>query len=398
MAALLEKSYGGDKLPSLVTSPTPKSIGRSPTGSAKSTASLPKLVLKAYGTAYSNSLKKKNRATRRKSLTTSSEKSKLPKLLQSDINQNGVSRENHFDNYSNLRGRERCIYLAEPKTNKTIWLTSVGPKLVWGNQETMWPISPAALEAESSKRVEELSVPKKNFRHTLDGNERIHVFSCGRNSVIWDVSPLAMKTEPSDRIVSLAQTKSLPPLYQEDRAKHSFSCGRESPVWTVSDAAQKAKEKDRLEQLARPKTPHRDYELPRQVESLVSDNAKKGRASARVEQLARPKSRPHGPFREPKWPVSPTAKQATASTRQIELSKPKGVADGFLPARSTLWEVRKSALRAHATSRTHELSKPIERATMDHVQFNPDAFIVSEAEKARCPPRIEELSQPLNRN
>lgn len=108
-------------------------------------------------------------------------------------------------------------------------------------------------------------------------------------------------------------------------------------------------------------------------------------------------------FREVKhsisFQVSPTAKQATASTRQIELSKPKGVADGFLPARSTLWEVRKSALRAHATSRTHELSKPIERATMDHVQFNPDAFIVSEAaKKARCPPRIEELSQPLNRN
>lgn len=97
--------------------------------------------------------------------------------------------------------------------------------------------------------------------------------------------------------------------------------------------------------------------------------------------------------------VSQTAKQATATTRQLELSKPKGVAEGYLQARPTLWEVRKSALRAHATARTQELSKPIERATMDHVQFNPDAFIVSEAaKKARCPPRIEELAQPLNRN
>lgn len=117
MAALLEKSYGGDKLPSLVTSPTPKSISRSPTGSARSTASLPKLVLKAYGTAYSNSLKKKNHATRRKSLTTSREKSKLPKLLQSDINQNGG--KNYQGSWIHL-GSTSCFEINFKNFKKTL--------------------------------------------------------------------------------------------------------------------------------------------------------------------------------------------------------------------------------------------------------------------------------------
>ena len=45
-----------------------------------------------------------------------------------------------------------------------------------------------------------------------------------------------------------------------------------------------------------------------------------------------------------------------------------------------------------------DLSKPIVRDTMDHVQFNPDAFNVSEAaKKARASSRIEELAQPIRR-
>ena len=35
---------------------------------------------------------------------------------------------------------------------------------------------------------------------------------------------------------------------------------------------------------------------------------------------------------------------------------------------------------------------------MDHLQFNPEAFLVSpRAMKARCTPRIEELAQPIKR-
>lgn len=93
--------------------------------------------------------------------------------------------------------------------------------------------------------------------------------------------------------------------------------------------------------------------------------------------------------------MTDVAKGAAASPRQLELAKPKNVADGYQADRPIQWSITRAARRANATSRTNELSTPIMRATMDHVQFNPDAFIVSEAAKrARCPQRIEELSQP----
>lgn len=45
-----------------------------------------------------------------------------------------------------------------------------------------------------------------------------------------------------------------------------------------------------------------------------------------------------------------------------------------------------------------ELARPIVRDTMDHVQFNPEAFNVSpEALKAKASARIEELAQPIQR-
>lgn len=49
-------------------------------------------------------------------------------------------------------------------------------------------------------------------------------------------------------------------------------------------------------------------------------------------------------------------------------------------------------------NRMEELAKPIVRDTMDHVQFDPSAFSVSEAaKKAKASARIEELAQPITR-
>ena len=45
-----------------------------------------------------------------------------------------------------------------------------------------------------------------------------------------------------------------------------------------------------------------------------------------------------------------------------------------------------------------ELATPIIRETMDLVQFNPEAFFVSEtAKKAKASARIQELAQPIVR-
>ena len=45
-----------------------------------------------------------------------------------------------------------------------------------------------------------------------------------------------------------------------------------------------------------------------------------------------------------------------------------------------------------------DLAKPIVRESMDHVQFDPSAFTVSEAaKKAKASARIQELAQPVQR-
>ena len=54
-----------------------------------------------------------------------------------------------------------------------------------------------------------------------------------------------------------------------------------------------------------------------QVESIVTASAKSARATNRIELLARPKSRPEGPFREPKWPVSIVRKFMKKSHREL---------------------------------------------------------------------------------
>ena len=41
---------------------------------------------------------------------------------------------------------------------------SCSPKLVWGNQEPMWPINPAALRTAPTQRTCQLAQAKRNHR------------------------------------------------------------------------------------------------------------------------------------------------------------------------------------------------------------------------------------------
>ena len=96
--------------------------------------------------------------------------------------------------------------------------------------------------------------------------------------------------------------------------------------------------------------------------------------------------------------IPESAKKASPSGRCSELAKHKGIQDGYIPAREVIWNVPRSALRAGISNRVEELSRPNIRPSTDHVQFDPDAFIVKEtALKGRCSKRVEELSQPLTR-
>lgn len=92
------------------------------------------------------------------------------------------------------------------------------------------------------------------------------------------------------------------------------------------------------------------------------------------------------------------AKNASASTRCLELARPKGVVDGYQLPRDVEWTVPKAAKRAVTTTRIEELAKPLIRASMDHVQFNPDAFLVKPfALKGSFPSRIDRLAKPIER-
>ncbi|CAH1783291.1 unnamed protein product [Owenia fusiformis] len=294
----------------------------------------------------------------------------------------------------------RILQLSKHKDSKSVWLTRFGESIMWGTQDMLWDISDAAMAADPTGRVMDLSIPKKNFQTGNKVNRPEFVYSCGRSSEIWDVSPLAKKAECSDRVGFLANPKQAPAAYKEKEGRPSYlySSGRVSPLWKVHPAAKSCGERERTMGLARPKMPHQSFTGAKPIATIIPRPALSARCTDRLETLAESKNRSEGPFREPMWPVSDRAKTAQPSNRSLELAKPKSLAEGYIPERGVEWPVTRGAKKAIASARTTALSEPIVRASMDHVQFDPDAFLVSPlALKARCAPRIEELSQPIQR-
>lgn len=160
-----------------------------------------------------------------------------------------------------------------------------------------------------------------------------------------------------------------------------------------------AEEREHSLRLAEPKKSHQDYLPERPVMWPVSEAAKRAVTSSRVEQLACPKKRSDGPFREPMWRVSSGSRRAVATPRILELSRHKQTVEGYKSCREVEWVIPRSALRTIASERTQALSKPLARESMDHLQFNPDAFTVSKAaKKAKPTGRINELAEPLTRS
>lgn len=292
--------------------------------------------------------------------------------------------------------KERIKTLAKPKLSRST--LSYGPSLSWGNQQTMWELSSGAKNAQPSERIIMLSQPKRNLS-TQDDLKPQWEYSCGRQSPIIKPTAAARASEHSNRIAELSRPKHPPGEYTENRAMFEFSCGRSSPIQEPTTAAKSAQvTKERTLQLAQPKKEHGSYENNREVQTIPTKAAMIARPTERLEQLAEAKRRPTGPFREPEWPVAPKAMKAQASERTRELSRPKGLVEGFQGNRDVQWNVGKSAKQAVATRRIEELSVPIQRQSMANLQFNTDAFKVSEnALKSGITQRIEELAQPIKR-
>ncbi|KAL3864484.1 hypothetical protein ACJMK2_006163 [Sinanodonta woodiana] len=309
-----------------------------------------------------------------------------------------IKQETDSNTIKEYKATDRLLHLAKPKVPKTQWWTSVGPNLMWGTQEMMWPIKDTTKNAEASERLRLLAEPKKDFLTGDKINRSLFYYSCGRSSVLWDVGDNAKNATTSERTFILSKHKEPHPDFNEGRPQFKYSCGRSSPIWAVSRAAQSCGEMPRTETLAKHKEVHPEYIPEKPVIREVTQSALLVSASDRVQQLATPKKRPEGPFREPGWPVTYAAKTASAGTRCLELARAKTIVEGYQLPREVEWPVSRAAKRAVATGRLDELAKPIIRASMDHVQFNPDAFLVKPlALTGAFPPRVEKLARPIER-
>lgn len=298
--------------------------------------------------------------------------------------------------YERIRqsGRDRYKDLSRPKEQKIEWWTNVGPNVMWGTQEMMWPVSRSIPDA--TDRVKTLASPKKNFQTGKSSGRPLFYYSCGRSSMVWELKPL--QQQANVRVQELARSKELHRDHRENRREYLYSCGRNTPIWLVGKGAQQAEDRPRTRQLAEPKQPPKEYEGARQIETIIPKSALKGEPSERTQSLSFPKKRPEGPFRDPVWTVPVSAKNASATERCAELARSKSTPDSYQKPKDEIWPISKAARRATATPRVDELSKPIVRASMDHVQFNPDAFLVKEtALKGVVPKRIETLSRPIDR-
>nr|XP_034953066.1 testicular haploid expressed gene protein-like [Zootoca vivipara] len=313
----------------------------------------------------------------------------------------------------------RLEELAKPKEIKDV--CNFFRRLVWGNQETIWPLSSRALMCRPTSRVLGLAKPKK-----LDGNlqrRSIHLYSCGRASEIWHRPPGIYSIIPSQRILQLAEPRRCPETYLKQRP-------RSSPEWPVSSAALCWEASPRILSLSHPRSLPSSFCFPKEVisdaaepenainndnsnqrfhtqaETCVSRSAMRASASSRIMCISRPVQKMtrdplsyDSRYKEaPIRPVTQAALNAVATLRLIELARPKVPAPGSFPDRPPEWPVSAAAKHAVASPRLGELAQPVARATTQFVQFNPDAFVVKEtAKKAYCSARVKELAQAVQR-
>ncbi|XP_018417163.1 PREDICTED: testicular haploid expressed gene protein [Nanorana parkeri] len=170
----------------------------------------------------------------------------------------------------------------------------------------MWPVSPRALLAVPSPRVEKLAKPKGVCEHWMEDR-----------SVYSIVTEGAKKASASARIVQLAKPKNHTENGMPNTPESHQDEEKESPRSNKSVTAS-----SRTESLAAPKTEHPEYRHELPVQRHVPASALNVQASDRVCQLAKPKIRKsifegYDPYR-----ISPAAKHAEASPRIVELCTP----------------------------------------------------------------------------
>ncbi|XP_026544215.1 testicular haploid expressed gene protein-like [Notechis scutatus] len=291
--------------------------------------------------------------------------------------------------YSN----ERLQELAKPKPTKDVW--NFHRRLIWGNQDPIWPLTSRNMLRQPSSRILTLARPKEAVDKPK--SKSLFWYSCGQMSEIWKRSSTVYSALPSKRLLKLAEPRPISATYLKLRP-------RISPVWPISSSALCCKASQRILSLAQARTIHPNFSFPVQSERVISKAARRAETTPRLQQLAQPVVRKQMQFYEntslevPIRQIPLTALQAVPTPRLLELARPKVIPCEGALYRSPEWPVSAAAKQAVASPRITELSQPPNRAPTNLVQFNPDAFIVKEsAKKALCTERVKTLAQPITR-
>ncbi|XP_013924277.1 PREDICTED: testicular haploid expressed gene protein-like [Thamnophis sirtalis] len=283
--------------------------------------------------------------------------------------------------------------LAKPKPTKDVW--NYHRKLIWGNQDPIWPVSPNTLLRQPSARILSLARPREVVEKPK--SRSLFWYSCGQISEIWKRSSAVYSALPSKRLLKLAEPRPISATYLKLRP-------RISPVWPISSSTLSCKASHRILILAQARGIHPNFKFPEQTEREISKAARRAEATPRLQQLAHPVVRKQLQFYENTCMEAPirqiplTTLQAVPSPRLLELARPKTIPSESAIDRSPEWPVSAAAKQAVASPRLMELSHPANRAPTNLVQFNPDAFIVKEsAKRAFCTERVKTLAQPITR-
>lgn len=319
----------------------------------------------------------------------------------------------------------RIQALAQPKESKQEYLTNFSrSRCVWGDRDVMWKIPQKALKAKPSAKLIQLSQPKKDFKNHTD-EVHLYTYSCGRASPIRELRQISRKDKNCSwdnmRIKKLAEPKHLPGSTQPGKL-WTYSCGRESPIWDkpLSNDKVKSRPSENDKRLALPKLPHKAFQPNRELRKdgrlpvqFIKKLKLKGDSlcTERLEMLSQPKTlkeqdarwagRKYLELGRPEKSIRPVYKSCIeyqASDIIENLAKPNTSRFKNYETDQFEWPVSRKALKYKITPKIDEMANPVVRPSMEHTQYDMNAFFVKPAAlKAKCTPRLQELALPTNR-